>query len=74
MALRSLIHSLEVTTVARAHECRFNKKHALKMGDRRLTIRSDGDKHNYCLACAKVFLEKDIARLQALLREIESHL
>ena len=74
MAHRSLILSMEVTTVARAHECRYNKKHALRMGDRRLTIFSDGEKHNYCLECARVFLENDIKRLQTLLAEVQSHL
>lgn len=67
---KSLIVSMEITTAGRAHDCRYNKNHRLEKGVRRLTIRSDGDEHHYCLACAKTFLVKDIERLQVLLAEV----
>jgi hypothetical protein len=38
-------------------------------GHRRLTIKSDGDEHHYCLACAKTFLAADIKPLQTLLEQ-----
>jgi hypothetical protein len=69
---KSLIVSMEITTAGRAHDCRYNKNHRLEKGFRRLTIRSDGDEHHYCLACAKAFLVKDIERLQAFLVAIEA--
>ena len=69
---KSLIVSMEITTAGRAHDCRYNKNHRLEKGVRRLTIRSEGDEHHYCLACAKTFLVKDIERLQALLAEVVS--
>ena len=72
MAYKSLIVTMEITAAGRAHDCRFNKKHRLEKGVRRLTIRSDGNEHHYCLACAKIFLLKDIDRLRALLAELEA--
>ena len=72
MAYKSLIVTMEITAAGRAHNCRFNKKHRLEKGVRRLTIRSEGNEHHYCLACAKIFLVKDIERLRALLMEVEA--
>jgi len=69
---KSLIVSMELTTVARSHDCRYNKNHRLQKGDRRLTVRSDGDEHHYCLQCAKIFLVKDVERLRAILAEVEA--
>jgi hypothetical protein len=69
---RSLIVSMEWTRAGRAHDCRFNKNHRLEKGDHRLTIKSDGDEHHYCVACAKTFLAADIKRLQALLEVAEA--
>src|SRR5258707_7246923 len=72
MGYKSLIVTMEITEAGRAHHCRFNKRHRLEKGVRRLTIRSDGSEHHYCLACAKTFLVKDIDRLRALLAEVEA--
>lgn len=69
---KSLIVSMEIATVSRAHDCRHNKNHRLERGDRRLTVRLDGDEHHYCLACAKIFLARDIERLRAFLTEVEA--
>jgi hypothetical protein len=62
---------MEITTVGRAHDCRFNERHRLEKGMPRLTIKEDGDERNYCLGCAKVFLKQGIERLQGLLSEVE---
>jgi hypothetical protein len=72
MAYRSLIVSMEITTVGRAHDCRYNKNHRLEKGDRRLTVRADGDENHYCLACAKTFLAKDLDRLRAMMAQVEA--
>jgi hypothetical protein len=71
MSRRSLIVSMEWTAAGRAHHCRYNKKHRLEKGDRRLTIKSDGDEHHYCVHCAKCFFEHDIKRLQGLYEQAD---
>lgn len=62
---------MEWTHAGRAHDCRFNKNHRIEKGQRRLTIRSEGDEHHYCVVCAKGFLVADIKRLQDLLENAE---
>jgi hypothetical protein len=69
---RSLIVSMEVTTAGRAHNCRQSDKHRIEKGMHRLTIKSDGDEHHYCIACAVSFLAKDMARLQELLAKTQA--
>jgi len=72
VAHKSLIASMEITTVGRAHDCRYNKRHRLEKGQRRLTVYSDGDEHHYCLDCAKVFLRKNVERLRQFLNDVEA--
>ena len=67
---KSVVASMEITTVARAHNCRHNMNHRLEKGMTRLTIRTDGDDRHYCLSCARTFLTQGIARLQALLDRV----
>lgn len=62
---------MEITTAERAHNCRHNDRHRIEKEMKRLTIRSDGNPHHYCLACARGFLVKDLARMQAVLAEID---
>jgi hypothetical protein len=70
--LRSLIVTMEWTEAGRGHDCRFNKAHRIEKGQRRLTIKSDGEHHNYCVACAKTFLVADIKRLQEILEQADA--
>lgn len=69
---RSLIVSMEITVAGSSHNCRNNDGHRIAKGSRRLTIKSDGDRHHYCLACAKGFLAKDAERLRVLIAEVET--
>ena len=68
---RSLIVSMAITAAGSSHNCRNNDGHRIAKGVKRLTIKSDGDQHHYCLACAKGFLVKDVERLHELLAEVE---
>jgi hypothetical protein len=68
---KSVVVSMEITTVGRAHDCRFNKNHRLEKGMQRLTIKEDGDEHHYCLPCARSFVLQGSARLRTLLADIE---
>lgn len=69
---RSLIVSMTITSAGRAHGCRQNDAHKIVKGDPRLTIKSDGDDHHYCLSCAQKFLEADIVNLRRMLDDIEA--
>jgi hypothetical protein len=69
---KSLIVSMEVTMAGRAHSCRQSDKHRLEKGAHRLTVKSEGDEHHYCIACATSFLARDVARLQDLLAQMRA--
>ena len=69
---RSLIVSMTITNAGRAHSCRQNDAHKIVKGDARLTIKSDGDDHHYCLSCAQKFLEADIVNLRRSLDDIKA--
>lgn len=62
---------MEITVAGSSHNCRFNDGHRIKKGMRRLTIREDRAKLNYCLACAKVFLAEGATRLKDLQRQVD---
>ena len=68
---KSLLVSMEITVAGAAHNCRFNRNHRIQKGVSRLTIYEEGSPHNYCLSCARIFLEKDIVRLNALLSDVD---
>ena len=70
---KSLLVSMEITVAGAAHNCHFNKKHRLQKGDSRLTIYEKGRSPlNYCLNCARNFMEKDIGRLNSLFSEVHN--
>jgi len=71
---KAVIASMEITTAKSSHNCRFNKKHRIRMGEARLTITEDGSALNYCLPCARKFLTVGLAGLRQLQTEVEQHL
>jgi hypothetical protein len=71
MPRKSLLVSMEITMAGRAHDCRYNKNHRIQKGDRRLTVRSDGDEHHYCLACAKTFIAASSEKLASIRAEVD---
>jgi hypothetical protein len=71
---RSLIVSMEITVAGNSHNCRNNNSHRISKGMKRLTINSDGEKHHYCLVCARAFLVKDLDRMREVFIEVEGGL
>lgn len=74
MGYKSLIVTMEITTAGRGHYCRYNKRHRIEKGDKRLTVRSDGNEHRYCLPCGRIFLTRALERLRFHLQELEAAL
>ena len=72
MSRKSLLVSMEITTAGRAHNCRYNKRHRIEKGVKRLTIKSDGDDHHCCLVCAKLFVASSTDRLAAVRAEVDA--
>ena len=68
---KSLLVSMEITQAGHAHDCHFNKAHRILKGDKRLTVRENGNKQHYCLACARTFLVRDAERLGRSVAEVD---
>ena len=66
MAVKSLVIRVEVDHALKAHNCQASAKHRIQRGDVRLKVRNGRSWDHYCVDCAAVILERDIAELKAL--------
>jgi len=64
--VKSLITRVEIDEVQKAHNCQASAAHRLVRGDKRLKVRNGRSWDHYCVSCATVILERDIAELQKL--------
>ena len=64
--VKSLIIRVEIDEVQKAHNCQASAAHRLVRGDKRLKVRNGRSWDHYCVSCATVILERDIAELQQL--------
>jgi hypothetical protein len=64
--VKSLVTQAEIDEVQNAHNCQASAAHRLVRGDKRLKVRNGRSWDHYCVSCATVILERDIAKLQAL--------
>lgn len=70
--IRSLVTRTEVDEAQRSHNCQGNRGHRINRGDKRLKV-IDGRGHDhYCIDCAKTITKRDIERLEAIARQLES--
>lgn len=63
---KSLISTVAVTRVQRAHTCRHDDSHALVKGDVRLTVKDEGGTFNYCAPCGVAMVDEGIDLLQRI--------
>lgn len=71
-APKSIILRAEVDEAQRAHNCQHNQGHRLERGDKRLKLWSDRSPAHYCSGCALSIIERGIARLHDLARQLRS--
>lgn len=71
MSRKSVLVSMEITVAGSSHNCRFNDRHRIRKGMRRLTIKEDRARLNYCLNCAKSFLAQGLLRLHELQGDVD---
>lgn len=67
---KSIIQRVEVDKARKAHNCQHNQNHRLERGDKRLKVWNQRSAENYCVACALGIIERDIAKLQEVAREL----
>ena len=66
--IKSLLVRVEVDQSIRAHNCQANSRHRLVTGDKRMKVRNGRRWDHYCVPCAAVIIERDIAELHELQR------
>jgi hypothetical protein len=69
---KSFLPQLIVEQAKNSHNCRFNKKHRITKGQRRLTAKEGRDVLHYCPACALHFLRLDIVTIQNTIAGLEA--
>ncbi len=71
MATKSLVKSAQITVVGAAHNCKANKRHRLKKGDIRLTVKEGQSTSHYCVCCGLKILDRSIKKLTSLQTDIK---
>jgi len=67
---RSLTLPLSVDRALKSHTCQHNRNHAIAKGELRLKVAVGRSYEHYCVACAQVFINQAIERLQKLQAEL----
>lgn len=70
MSTKSLTITARLDVAKSSHDCRFNDKHRIKMGDVRLKVRNRRSWLHYCLPCARIIVERTQVKLSTLQSEI----
>jgi hypothetical protein len=68
--IRSLLTTVEIDVVKKAHNCQGNASHRLSKGDRRLAVRKERGWDYYCLECGMKILERDADKIKSALAMI----
>lgn len=68
--LKRLLVSACFETAQRRRHCSRNQEHEICQGDKCLVIKENMAKHNYCIECAALILQKAKDELDGLTREI----
>jgi uncharacterized protein YbbK (DUF523 family) len=69
---KSFLPQLTVELAKSSHNCRFNKKHRIAKGQKRLTAKEGRSLLRYCPNCAVGFLRLDIATIESTIAGLES--
>lgn len=67
---KSILQRVEVDEAKHAHNCQHNGAHRLERGDNRLKLWNNRSCDHYCATCALDIIERDIARLQELAKQL----
>jgi hypothetical protein len=68
--IKSLLTTVEIGTVKKAHNCQGNAAHRLQQGQRRLEVKNERSWDYYCLDCGMRILERDAEKIKATLAMI----
>jgi hypothetical protein len=66
--IKSILVRVEIDQAKKAHNCQANARHRIERDDARLNVRNGRSWDRYCVSCAKMIIERDMAELQTLQR------
>jgi hypothetical protein len=69
--IKSLLTHVELDVALKSHNCQGNPKHRITLGDARLKVRNERGWDHYCLACAKVIVQRDINSLRSVAVQLD---
>lgn len=69
-APKSILIRVTVDAALKAHDCQHNRRHRLERGDRRLKVKKDRTFEHFCVDCALEIIDRDIAKLQLIARQL----
>lgn len=69
--LKRLLVSACFETAQRRRHCSRNQEHVICQGDKCLVIKENMAKHNYCMECAALILQKAKEELDVLEHELD---
>lgn len=69
--LKRLLVSACFETAQRRRHCSRNQEHVICQGDKCLVIKENMSKHNYCMECAALILQKAKEELDVLEHELD---
>jgi hypothetical protein len=70
--IRSLVTHVEIDAALKAHDCQGNAHHRILRGNARLKVGNERGWDHYCVACAKVILQRDITHLQEVAAQLDT--
>lgn len=70
--IKSIILGVKIDKAQRAHNCQANAHHRILRKDMRLNVRNGRGWDRYCLNCAKLIVQRGIAELKLLERDLNA--
>ncbi len=70
--VKSILIRVEIDQAKKAHNCQANASHRIERGGTRLKVRHGRSWDPYCVPCAALIIERDIAELQDLQRRFNN--
>src|ERR1700686_142557 len=64
--IKSIVSQVDIDVAQKSHNCQGNARHRIDRGDSRLKLRNGRSWDHYCLECAKMIVQRDLAKLQQL--------
>lgn len=68
--LKSFLQNITVDEAAKTHQCQHNNRHTVNKGDRRLKLKVGRSNEHFCVQCAIESIDRDIATLENLKRQL----